>query len=46
MEILWPLGLTLVLGLAYNVGGMPLFVVVGLGLAAVFKFLGDAAAKR
>lgn len=46
MEILWPLGLTFVLGMAYNVGGMVLFVVVGVALTVVFKALGDTASKR
>ncbi|HEY2085499.1 MAG TPA: hypothetical protein VGH54_05620 [Mycobacterium sp.] len=46
MEILWPLGLVLVLGLAKIEGGWPLLIVVSVGLALVFKALGDAAAKR
>jgi hypothetical protein len=46
VEILWPLGLVLVLGLAKIEGGWPLLIVVALGLTLVFKALGDAAAKR
>jgi hypothetical protein len=45
-ELVWPLGLVLVLGVAYNVGGMLLFVVVGVALTVVFKALGDAAGRR
>ncbi len=43
MEILWPLGLVLVLGLAYNFGGMLLCVAVSVALTLVFKALGDHA---
>ena len=45
-DLAWLLGAALIMGLVYEFGGLPLFVIIGVAAILVFKALGDSAAKR
>jgi hypothetical protein len=43
MEILWPLTLGLIFCVILQFGGLPVFIVLGLGTAFLLKLWGDQA---
>lgn len=45
-ELVWPLSAFGVLFAAYQLGGMPVFLVVGVAGICLFKVLGDVAGRR